>query len=103
MQNSLLPFIERDIAGRTIKILIDTGCSKNYIKPLKGLKNITAVDNPFMVKSIHGFTCINKKCTINLFDTNSTFFILPSLSTFDAIVGLDLLTQISAVLDFKSK
>lgn len=56
-----------------------------------------------MVKSIHGFTAINEKCIVNLFDTNATFFILPSLSTFDGIVGLDLLTQTSATLDFKKK
>jgi len=31
---SLLPYIQREIAGRTIKLLIDTGASKNYIQPL---------------------------------------------------------------------
>lgn len=61
------------------------------------------VDNQFVVKSIHGFTTIDKKCVVNVFDTNSIFFILPSLSTFDGIIGLDLLTQTSATLDFNNK
>lgn len=103
MQNSLLPFIERVVAGKTIKLLVDTGASKNYIKPLSGLNHIIPVDRGFMVKSIHGFNNIHEKCVINLFETNSPFFILPSLSTFDGIIGLDLLTRIGATLDFKRK
>lgn len=84
-------------------MLIDTGASKNYIKPIKGLKGIIPVANPFIVKSIHGFTAIKEKCTINIFQTNSNFFILPSLSTFDGIIGLDLLTQTGATLNFESR
>lgn len=56
-QRSLLPFIERKIAGKTIKILIDTGSSKNYIQPLTELKYITPVQKTritsiFMIRSI---------------------------------------------------
>lgn len=61
------------------------------------------VDCPFVVKSIHGFTTIREKCVANVFGTNSNFFVLPSLSTFDGIVGLDLLTQMGATLDFENK
>ena len=89
------------MAGKIIKLVIDTGASKNYIKPIKGLKGIIPVANPFIVKSIHGFTAIKEKCTINIFQTNSNFFILPSLSTFDGIIGLDLLTQTGATLNLK--
>lgn len=83
--------------------MIDTGASKNYIKPLSVLKHIKPVENPFLVKSILGFDSIKEKCLINLFNTTVTFFILPTLSTFDGIVGLDLLTQTNASLDFKEK
>lgn len=91
------------IGKKTIKLLIDTGASKNYIKPISGLKHVTPVNKSFIVKSIHGSNNINEKCIINIFGTNSSFFILPSLSTFDGIIGLDLLTQTSATLDFKHK
>jgi len=75
--NSLLPFIERYISGRKIKPLIDTGASKNYIKPMKELKNVIFVNKPFSVKSIHGYNTVNKKCIFNLFNITTTFFLLP--------------------------
>lgn len=56
-----MPFIERRLAGRVLKILIDTGAAKNYREPLKELKNITLVDSPFTVSSIHGSSKVNKK------------------------------------------
>jgi len=43
--------------------------------------------------SIHGVTTITKKCFLSIFDIKATFFILPDLTSFDAIVGLDLLKQ----------
>lgn len=38
-----------------------------------------------------------------VFDVNATFFILPLLSTFDGTIGLDLLKQTKAELDFENK
>jgi len=38
-------------------------------------------------------TTITKKCFVSIFNLKATFFILPDLSSFDAIVGLDLLKQ----------
>jgi len=83
--------------------LIDTGASKNYIQPLPELKNIMPVQNKFTVKSLHGCNTVKQKCFIKLFNTSVQFFILPSLSSFDAIIGLDLLKQGNATLDFKNK
>lgn len=37
------------------------------------------------------------------FNTNTTFFLLPNLTTFDGIIGLDLLKQTDVVLDLKNK
>lgn len=37
------------------------------------------------------------------FNTTTTFFILPNLSTFVGIIGLDLLNRVNATLDFKNK
>lgn len=61
------------------------------------------VNKPFHVKSIHGYNTINKKCVMHLFNTNTTFFLLPNLTTFDGIIGLDLLKQTDVVLDLKNK
>ena len=98
----MLPFVERTIAGKTIKLLIDTGASKNYIKPIPELKNVTNVQEEFKVKSLHGCNSIENKCLMHLFNTTTTFFLLPSLSSFDGIIGLDLLNKINATLDFKN-
>ena len=78
---------------------MDTGASKNYIKPFNDLKGITATNEPFVVHSIHGNNKITQKCIVNLFGRNTYFFILDSLSTFDAIIGLDFLRQINAKID----
>jgi len=86
------------VAGREIKLLLDTGTSKNYITPLPGLKGIVAADKPFTVKSIHGFTKINKKCLVSVFNVKTPFFILNDLKDFNGIIGLDL--QVNAKLDF---
>jgi len=81
-----------------MKFLIDTGASKNFIRPHKGLKGVRPVDSPFTIHSLHGVTTITKKCFVSLFDLKATFFILPDLSSFDAIIGLDLLKQAGASL-----
>jgi len=97
---SLLPYITRRLAGREVKLLIDTGTSKNYIAPLPMLKGVVEVETPFSVKSIHGHTQITKKCLISIFQVKSHFFLLNALKGFDGIIGLDLLKQVNAKLDF---
>jgi len=85
-----------------MKFLIDTGASKNFIRPYKGLKGVRPVEAPFNIHSIHGTTQITQKCLVSIFDIKATFFILSDLSTFDGIIGLDLLTQAGASLCLKS-
>jgi len=58
------------------------------------------VETPFSVKSIHGHTQITKKCLISIFQVESHFFLLNALKGFDGIIGLDLLKQVNAKLDF---
>lgn len=69
---------------------------------MSALQNVTPVEKPFQVNSIHGGTKILQKCPIKLFNETSFFFILPSLKDFDGIVGLDLLMQVDAKLDFNN-
>ena len=64
------------LAGRTIKVLIDTGASKNYIKSLNELKAIEKTKNPFTVHSIHGHNVIREKWIVNLFGRNTYFYTL---------------------------
>lgn len=97
-----MPYIERTIGGRGIKFLIDTGAAKSYIKQLDDLKGIKPANHAFTVKSIHGTTEIDKCCTINIFNKNTKFFILPSLDTFDGIIGFDLLTGVNGKIDCKN-
>lgn len=66
------------------------------------LKGIVPVDNSFTIHSIHGHNKIDKKCIINLFGVSSSFFILENLSTFDGIIGLDLLNRVNAKIDLKN-
>nr|AAA28600.1 reverse transcriptase endonuclease [Drosophila virilis] len=80
-------------------MLIDTGAAKNYVKPLTELKTITPVAKSFSVNSIHGSTEIKRKCLMNIFQHTSPFFLLDTLSSFDAIIGFDLLTQAGVKLN----
>jgi len=81
-----------------MKFLIDTGASKNFIRPHKGLRGVRSVESPFTIYSIHGTTRITHKCFVSLFNLKATFFILPDLSTFDGIIGHDLLKEAEASL-----
>lgn len=79
--------------------MIDTGSSKNYIEPLAELKYIMPVQKEFKVKSLHGYNTIKIKCLdkIRVFDKDVL------ASSFDAIIGLDTLTQTNAILHLKNK
>jgi len=76
-----------------MRFLVDTGASKNFIRPYEGLKGVRPVEAPFKAHSIHGVTNITKKCFVSIFNLKATFFLLPDLSSFDGIIGLDLLKQ----------
>ena len=98
---SLLPFIIRQVAGTSINLLIDSGAAKNYIKPIDGL-NLIPVNKKFNVKSIHGASNIDYKCNLFIFGVETEFFVLDSLTTFDGIIGLDVLSRVGGIIDLKS-
>lgn len=84
-----------------VTLLIDSGASKNYIKPLKDLQ-LVPVKTQFKVKSIHGINSVTQKCRLAIFGVESQFFVLPQLSTFDGIIGLDLMLRVGAHINLKS-
>lgn len=95
-----MPYVTKTASnGQKLKILIDTGTSKNYIKDLSFLKGVESIANPFFVKSINGKNLINKSCKISLLNHVSTFYLLPQLSSFDGIIGYDFLKGINAKID----
>lgn len=95
-----MPFIIKTAPnGQKLRILIDTGTSKNYIKDFPFLKGVQFVKYPFFVKSINGKNSINRFCKMSLLKNVSTFYILPQLNSFDGIVGYDFLKQINAKID----
>lgn len=68
-----LSYTEGKIAGITIKLLIVTLASKNYIQPLPELENIMPVENKLIVKSLHGCNTVKHTCLINIFNTTLDF------------------------------
>jgi len=66
---------------------LDTGASKNYIKPLTEFKHFKPVETG-------GHTKIEQKCLIHLF-----FFFLNNLNRYDGTVGLDLPKKVNAKID----
>lgn len=81
---------------------MDTGASKNYLRPFKGLTGIISAVKPFKVNSIHGSNTVDTKCCVSTFGVKTQFFRLPQLQRFDGIIGLDLLKQVGGVVDLKS-
>lgn len=57
------------------------------------LKSIVPICKPFVINSLQ------KKSGINLFNVTSDFFILLKLTTFDGIIGLDLLNLVKGKKD----
>jgi len=57
------------------------------------------VETPFTVSSIHGSSDVKNKCIMRIFGLDAPFFLLNLLSTFDAIIGFDLLTRAGVALN----
>lgn len=79
-----------------MKFLIDTGTSRNFIKPINILVGVIPLKNTFNVNSINGTNLITEKCGVVVFGYVTTFFVLPSLKNFDGIIGYDFLRRINA-------
>lgn len=103
--SSSLPYFEAKVrGGRIFRILIDTGSNRNYIQP-------KLVENPIPNKHIFEATTVTGKIKIthhklaHLFklDTPIKFFLLPTLKSFDVILGNDSLKELRAVIDTNRK
>lgn len=82
-----------------IKLLVDTGTSKNYIRPLNCLVGVKPLQKTFNVNSINGGNLISEKCSMVIFGYVATFYVLPSLKNFDGIIGYEFLKQIDGILN----
>lgn len=86
--------------GHTLKILLDTGSNKNYIKSnlvIEPLPN----QNIFSANAISGNVLVTHHTQLDIFGKNIgpiKFYVLPGLRTFDAILGNDTLKDLSAVI-----
>lgn len=82
---------------------MDTGANKNFIRP-NLVPRPDPVQQPFFVNSPGGRIRINNKICGKFFhdlgcELDITFFVLPSLTSFDGIIGDDTLKQLKAVID----
>ena len=88
--------------GEVIKLLLDTGATKSYIKNSDKLKNIKKSAKPFLVKSIHGASRIEYETPVNVFNNTHTFYVLYSLPFFDGILGFNLIKQLVDIINLKN-
>lgn len=86
--------------GRTLRILVDTGSNKNYIKP-------SLVINPqpnqelFAARAVKEEINVSHHTYLDIFEGKVQplqFFLLPGLKTFDCILGNDTMRELSAVI-----
>lgn len=99
-----MPYFEyRMDSGKILKILIDTGSNKNYIRP-KLVKYPKINEEPFSANSVGGEIKITHHTIANIFGEDKysiKFFILKTLQSFDAILGNDSSMELSAVINVK--
>lgn len=79
---------------------MDTGSNKNYIQP-RHIRNHIPNNRAFYANSVGGSIEITHHAFVNLFGPDATkiqFFILPSLISFDGIIGNDTLKQMKAII-----
>lgn len=86
-----------------MNFLVDTGANKNFIKSHLA-PNAKPVHTPFFINSPAGKILVKAKICGKFFsslgcDLDITFFILPSLESFDGIIGDDTLKQLKAIID----
>lgn len=82
-----------------MKLLVDTGTSKNFIRPLDDLITTVQIGTPFNVNTLNGTNPVDKKCTMVIFGYISTFYVLETLRNFDGIIGYELLKHINGKLN----
>ena len=95
-----MPYFEvKTESGDILKFLIDTGSSKNYLQPRLAKKKIKN-EASFYAKSVVGDIKITEHTMVKLFNLEHKikFFLMPSLKTFDGILGNDTLRKLKVVI-----
>jgi len=85
-------------SGKVLRVLIDTGSKKNYIQP-NLVSNAITNNKPYIADTPGGDVKISNYKRANLFDFEIKFFLLPSLKTFDAILGKDTMKEMGSQID----
>lgn len=89
-----------NVGGQVLRILIDTGSNRNYIKPSL-VSNPAPTEKPFQAVTVGGNVKITHYKMAHLFnirDVRIKFFLLLTLKSFDAILGNDTLNELKAVI-----
>lgn len=89
--------------GNSFLTLVDSGATNNYVLR----KNVThgkliKLKSSIFVKTILGNSEITHFVKINLFSHDLKFYVLNFLGNFDAILGMDGLRKIHAIIDLMS-
>lgn len=94
-----MPYVQAKTKdGKILEFLLDTGSSKNYIKP-NLVTNPKPNDDKFCVKSVGGDVEVTHHTFLNMFDNIPIkFFLLNGLKSFDGILGNDSLKELSAII-----
>ena len=96
-----MPYFEaKTKSGEILRILVDTGSNKNYIRTSLA-KTTIPNETVFYAKSVAGKCTVTHHTLINLFgldNINIKFFLLPDLKSFHAILGNDTLKSLTAVI-----
>lgn len=92
--------------GKELRFLIDTGSNKNYIKP-QHAKLPNYLKQAFTVDSAFGAGEITSYVSGRIFapfgnNTLIRFYVLPTLKSFDGILGDDTLRDLKSVIDRKN-
>lgn len=102
-----LPYIK--IPNASFKFLIDTGSSKSIINPRLAHEKFEKYmeTDPFEIHTAHRVSSHNYSVTIPLpREFNSAirhkFYVFKFSDDYDVIIGIDLLSKLNAVLDFKN-
>lgn len=83
-----------------VNILIDSGATYNYIQTKSKIGESVPLPKIYTPKTLHGYSQVRAKRTINLLNHDLTFFEIDELVDFDMILGEQGLRQIKADINF---
>jgi len=84
------------VRANVLRTLIDTGSNRNYIKPSL-VSNPAPTEKPFQAVTVGGnvkITYYKMAHLFNIRDVRIKLFLLPTLKSFDAILGKTLLKNL---------